>query len=127
MYLRRYRVRYKQILTEVQRDRTQLHVLLFACVLLVATGNLEKVEGYITPKKSLDIPIRNQKSHTPSPEILLKNQKSRRLNVEMIYPRKKYDTKGKLENQLPTPTITEIPYQTKFRQTKQTAENLACC
>ena len=35
---------------------------------------------------SLDIPIRNQESRTSKPEILLKNEKSRTLNVEVIYP-----------------------------------------
>ena len=40
----------------------------------------------MTCKKSLKIPIRNQKSRTRKPEIPLKNEKSRTLNVEMIYP-----------------------------------------
>ena len=30
--------------------------------------------------------MRNQKSRTPKPEIPLKNEKSRTLNVEVIYP-----------------------------------------
>ena len=43
-------------------------------------------EERITPLKSLEIPIRNQKSRTPVPEISLKIEKSRTLNVEVIYP-----------------------------------------
>ena len=35
--------------------------------------------------KSLEIPMRNQKSRTPKPEIPLMNQKSRTLNAEVIY------------------------------------------
>ena len=44
------------------------------------------IEGEITPKKSLGTPMRNQKSRTPKPEIPWKNEKSRMLNVEVIYP-----------------------------------------
>ena len=62
-------------------------------------------EGKITPYKSLEIPVRNQKSRgvnqlleifgitirneksrTPKPKIPLKNKKSRTLNVEVTYP-----------------------------------------
>ena len=43
-------------------------------------------EGSITPYKSQEIPVRNQKSHTPKQEIPLKNEKYRTLNVELIYP-----------------------------------------
>ena len=42
-------------------------------------------EGKITPQKSLEIPIRNQKSRTPKQEIPLKNEKSRTLSTEVIY------------------------------------------
>ena len=43
-------------------------------------------EGYITPLKSLEIPIWNQKSRTSKKEIPLKNEKSRTLNAEVICP-----------------------------------------
>ena len=42
--------------------------------------------GYITRKKSLEHPFRNQKSRTLQAEIPLKNKKSRTPNLEVIYP-----------------------------------------
>ena len=43
-------------------------------------------EGKITPYKSLEIPVRNQKSRTSKPTITLKNEKSRTQNDEVFYP-----------------------------------------
>ena len=47
-------------------------------------------EGYITRQKSLEISTINQKSRAPEAEILLKNEKSRTLNVGVIYPSGKF-------------------------------------
>ena len=61
----------------------------FVCFLAHIDNTIESITSNRGVNKFLEIfgiPIRNQNSGSPKPEISLKNRISRTLNVEVIYP-----------------------------------------